>query len=273
MFLFIFFILAVLLTSGIGIIYHTSKSLEMSMTKSVQFLSCEYGKCSAFCRKFLTIIVSHSKIEHPLGMFCFFSSTFAISLIFLYILLIFTKVGIYFFFNNYNFCKMQINQMFIQILLQLIIFVWFVFHIVNHDSKILEMSHAKSIQWISKYYIFKKKIIPAFYLKKLHVLRICKPFFMIDDCIHNFLIRYRYIGYTLDRITCILENFFRDNQYDRLCPICIEICESKVTGCGHCVCHSCLSQIMNCPICRQPIVASQIIPFYDAAKAGRRVYN
>jgi len=164
------------------------------------------------------------------------------------------------------------NQMFIQILLLPIIFVCFVFHIVNHDSKILEMSHAKSIQWISKYYIT-KKIIPAFYLKKLHVLRIRKYFFMINDSIYNLLIRYRYIGYTLDRITCILENFFRDNQYDRLCPICIEICESKVTGCGHCVCHSCLSQIKNCPICRETIDASQIISLCDASEAGRRVYT
>ena len=89
---------------------------------------------------------------------------------------------------------------------------------------------------------------------------------------HEFLNSCRYI---LIRVACILENFFRDKQCDRECPICFNICESKVTAYGHCFCESCLFNINveNCAQCRQRIDKSKIISICDAAKAGRYVYT
>ena len=146
------------------------------------------------------------------------------------------------------------------------------------------MGHSESIKWVCQYYSFHtKKIIPAFYRKQLRLVRIhifvCMMIYCVFKNIDEFLNRYRYIPI---RIAYILENFFknmreffRDKQYDRECPICFNICESKVTACGHCFCHSCLFNInmKNCPQCRQRIDASQIILLCDAAKAGRRVYT
>jgi len=309
--LFILFLPILFAILRIGMIYHDSKILKISMINTetwiLQYIQGRPKIIPAFYRKLLSIKLRKSKysrifnIEYLDGLFLFFTYTFFISV---FVVIVFLYMA-----KNIDFKIYEILEKRMIFLHTFVLFVFY-FYIVNHDFKILKMSHSESIKLICHYYSFNtKKIIPAFYRKQLRLMRIhifvCM---MIDGCVfknmRKFLNRYRYISiriacilknyfknmreflnryrYIPIRIAYILENFFknmreffRDKQYDRECPICFNICESKVTACGHCFCHSCLFNInmKNCPQCRLRIDVSQIISLCDAAKAGRRVYT
>ena len=277
--LFILFLPIILLILGIAMIYHDSKILEISMINTekwiLQYIQCRPKIIPAFYKKLLAIKVRKSKysrifnIEYLEGLYLFFSYTYAIIF---FIVIVFLHI-----FKNIDFKFYEILEKRMIFMHTFVLFVFY-FYVVNHDLKILEMSHSECIELICHYYSFySKKIIPAFYRKQLRLVRIYKFFETIYNILtnltlNNFLNSYRYIPI---RIAYVLENFFRDKQYDRECPICVEICESKVTACGHCFCHSCLFNInmKNCPIRRETIDASQIISLCDAAKTGRHVYT
>jgi len=269
----------VFLILKIRMIYHDSKVLEISMTNTekwiLQYIQRRPKIIPAFYRKLQAIKLRKSKysrifnIEYLEGLCLFF--------IYIHILSLFSVLVFLYMAKNIDF---KIYEILVKRMIFMHTFVYFVFYfyVVNHDLKILEMSHSECIELICHYYSFySKKIIPAFYRKQLRLVRIYKFFETIYNILtnltlNNFLNSYRYIPI---RIAYVLENFFRDKQYDRECPICVEICESKVTACGHCFCHSCLFNInmKNCPICRETIDASQIISLCDAAKTGRHVYT
>jgi hypothetical protein len=278
----------VFLILKIRMIYHDSKVLEISMTNTekwiLQYIQRRPKIIPAFYRKLQAIKLRKSKysrifnIEYLEGLCLFF--------IYIHILSLFSVLVFLYMAKNIDF---KIYEILVKRMIFVHTFVYFVFYfyVVNHDFKILEMSHSESIEVICHYYsYYTKKIIPAFYKKQLRLMRIQIFFSMMFICIDNFLNRYRYIPirivcvlkryrYIPIRIAYILENFFRDKQYDRECPICFNICESKVTACGHCFCHSCLFNInmKNCPQCRQRIDVSQIIYLCDAPKAGRHVFT
>lgn len=285
----------VFLILKIGMIYHDSKILEISMTNTekwiLQFIQCRPKIIPAFYRKLQAIKLRKSKYSRIFNIE--YIDSLCLFFIYIHILSLFSVIVFLYMAKNIDF---KIYEILVKRMIFVHTFVYFVFYfyVVNHDFKILEMSHSESIEVICHYYSFyTKKIIPAFYRKQLRLMKIQIFFSMMFICIDNFLNRYRYIPirivcvlkryrYIPIRIAYILENFFknmreffRDKQYDRECPICFNVCESKVTECGHCFCHSCLFNInmKNCPQCRQRIDVSQIISLCDAAKAGRHVFT
>jgi hypothetical protein len=240
----------------IGILYHDSRILKKSITNTEvwthRYLQHRPKKIRAFHRNLLAIKVRESKhfrfsyFQYIDSLFVFFSYIFTILVFFIPVFLYIAQI----------IEILEERMILMQIMHTFVLFVFY-FYVVVHDSKILEMSHSESIVLICQ-----RKLIPTFFISRLRLVKIDKFFNM--------------------EITCILEiffknmcEFFRDKQYDRECPICVKVCELKVTACGHCFCNSCLFNInmKNCPNCRKPIDLSKIRSLCDVAKTGGHVYN
>lgn len=244
----------------IGILYHDSRILKKSITNTQvwiqRYLQNPPRKIRASHINLLAIKVRESKyfrfsyFEYIDSLFVFFSYIFTILVFFIPVFLYIAQI----------IEILEERMILMQFMHTFVIFVFY-FYVVVHDSKILDMSHLELIVLICQ-----RKFIPTFFISRLRLVKIDK-FFNIE-------------------ITCILEIFFknmcevfRDKHYDRECPICVEVCELKVTACGHCLCNSCLMKIVKncpncrCPNCRKPIDLNKIRSLCDVAKTGGHVYN
>jgi len=179
----------------IGMIYHDSKILKLSMINTetwiLQYIQHRPKIIPAFYRKLLAIKMRKSKysrifnIEYLEGLFLFFSYTYTITF---FVVKVFVYMA-----KNVDFKIFEILEK-KMIFVHTFVYFVFYFYVVNHDFKILKMSHSESIKWVCQYYCFHtKKIIPAFYRKQLRIVRIhifvCMMIYCVFKNIDEFLNR------------------------------------------------------------------------------------
>jgi hypothetical protein len=69
-----------------------------------------------------------------------------------------------------------------------------------------------------------------------------------------------------------IQDLLKDKTHYRECKICYRKRLMIVAVCGHSTCLPCFERMDDCPICRMPIVHSQLITLEEAIKNGILVY-